>query len=132
MVIVISDDRAHPDRLREYAVRMDIEQSFRDDKSGGFDIGHTRLVHPDRLERLLLAVAIAMLWCHEVGQFVLRAGEVMRRLIDPAYTRHLSVFQLGLRWIKRCLAVQLDALPTFLALLTPLSLPLPPVVLPKT
>jgi len=130
LVIVISDDRAHPERLREYAVRMDIEQSFRDDKSGGFDIDHTRLVHPDRLERLLLAVAIATLWCHEVGQFVVHAGEVMRRLIDPAYTRHLSVFQLGLRWIQRCLAVHLDALPTFMALLTPLTLP--PVTLPKT
>jgi hypothetical protein len=129
LVIVISDERAHPDRLREYAVRMDIEQSFRDDKSGGFDIDHTRLVHPDRLERLLLAVAVATLWCHEVGQFVVLTGEALRRLIDPSHIRELSVFQLGLRWIKRCLAVRLDQLPAFIALLTPLSLP---PVLPKT
>jgi Transposase DDE domain len=123
LVIVISDQRAHPDRLREYAVRMDIEQSFRDDKSGGFDIDHTRLSHPERLERLLLAVAIATVWCHEVGQFVLLTGEVLRRLIDPAHTRHLSIFQLGLRWIKRCLAVLLDSLPDFYARLLPLVLP---------
>lgn len=130
LVIVISDQRAHPDRLREYAVRMDIEQSFRDDKSGGFDIGHTRLVHPERLERLLLAVAIATLWCHEVGQFVLLTAKVLRRLIDPAYTRQLSLFQLGLRWIKRCLAVWLDSLPAFNARLAPVALP--PVCLQKT
>ena len=130
LVIVISDQRAHPDRLREYAVRMDIEQSFRDDKSGGFDIDHTRLVHPERLERLLLAVAISTLWCHEVGQFVVLTGEALRRLIDPAYTRQLSVFQLGLRWIKRCLAVWLDPLPAFSALLLPLTLS--PVVLRKS
>lgn len=130
LVIVISDQHAHPDRLREYAVRMDIEQSFRDDKSGGFDIDHTRLVHPERLERLLLAVAIATLWCHEVGQFVLLTGKVLRRLIDPAHTRQLSIFQLGLRWIKRCLAVWLDSLPAFYALLVPVALP--PVCLHKT
>jgi hypothetical protein len=70
LAIVISNQRAHPDRLREYGVRMDIEQSFRDDKSGGFDIDHTRLQHPERLERLLLAVAIATLWCHKLGEFV--------------------------------------------------------------
>ncbi len=130
LVIIISDQRAHPDRLREYAVRMDIEQSFRDDKSAGFDIDHTRLLHPDRLERLLLAVAIATLWCHEAGQLVLGVGESLRRLIDPAYPRQLSVFQLGLRWIKRCLAVFLHALPPFHAFLAPLTFP--PVCFQKT
>ena len=130
LVIVMSDQPAHPDRLCEYAVRMAIEQSFRDDKSGGFDIGRTRLIHPERLERLLLAVAIATLWCYEVGQFVLLKGETHRRLIDPARTRHLSVFQLGLRWIKRCLAVMLDSLQPFTAILDPWALP--PVRLRKT
>jgi hypothetical protein len=85
LVIVISDQRAHPDRLREYAVRMDIEQSFRDDKSGGFESGrsrghidHTRLVHPDRLERLLLAVAISTLWKPPVRGVVPRGRPVRR------------------------------------------------------
>jgi hypothetical protein len=119
LVIVMSDQPAHPDRLNEYSVRMDIEQSFRDDKSAGFNIDKTRLVHPERLERLLLAVAIATLWCHETGQFVLQGGEPLRRIIDPGYTRSLSVFQLGLRWIKRCLAVTLNALPPFVLCLRP-------------
>ena len=130
LVIVISDERAHPDRLSAYALRMAIEQSFRDDKSGGFGIDHTRLLHPERLERLLLAVAIATLWCHELGEFVLQAGPAVRRLIDPAPTRELGLFQLGLRWLKRCLAVMLEALPDFHArlsdlVLTPLAAPVP-------
>jgi len=114
LVIVISNQRAHPHRLREYAVRMDIERSFRDDKSGGFDIDHTQL---------LLAVAIATLWCHELGGFVLQHGGTHRCMIDPAHTRQLSLFQLGLRWLKRCLAVRLDALPVFHAHLSPCHLP---------
>jgi hypothetical protein len=126
LVIIISDQRAHPDRLQEYALRMDIEQSFRDDKSGGFDIDHTRLHHPERLERLLLAVAIATLWCHELGEFVLQAGDAVRRAIDPASTRELCIFQLGLRWLQRCLAVMWDALPIFHAHLTDIHLSPPP------
>lgn len=123
LVIVVSDQRASPDRLREYAVRMDIEQSFKDDKSAGFDIDHTRLQHPERLERLLLAVAIATIWCHELGEFVLQQGESARRLIDPGFTRALSLFQLGLRWLKHALAVLLDSLPPFQAILSNIDLP---------
>ena len=122
LLAVISDEPACRTRLREYGVRMDIEQSVRDDKSGGFDMAHTRLQHPDRLERLLLAVAIATLWCHELGEFVLDQGEACRREIDPGPKRELSLFQLGLRWLKRCVATAMDRLPVFSARLTPIRL----------
>lgn len=122
MVAVMSDQPAGPQRLKEYARRMSIEQSFRDDQSGGFDLEHTQLRHAERLERLLLAVALATLWCHELGEQVLRAGEDARREIDPGPTRELSLFQLGLRWLKRCVSTALHRLPAFLARLTPLKL----------
>jgi len=41
----------------------------------------TRLQHPERLERLLLAVALATLWCHELGEQVMSQAESIRRLI---------------------------------------------------
>lgn len=122
LLAIISDRRACGTRLREYGLRMDIEESFRDDKSGGFDLAHTRLQHADRLERLLLAVAIATLWCHELGEHVLAQGEACRREIDPGPQRELSIFQLGLRWLKRCISVALHRLPPFLARLTPIRL----------
>ena len=101
---------------------MSIEQSFRDDKSGGFDMAHTRLQHADLIERLLLAIAIATLWCHELGEHVLAEGEPARRQIDPGPTRELSLFQLGLRWLKRYLVTANHYLPAFSAHLTDLSL----------
>jgi hypothetical protein len=122
IVAVMSNRPAGRSRLREYAQRMDIDESFRDDKSGGFDLEHTRLQHPERLERLLLAVALATLWCHELGEQVLENGEALRRQIDPGAARELSLFQLGLRWLRRCLANALDLLPAFAARLTPLRL----------
>lgn len=122
VVAVMSNRPAGRSRLREYAQRMDIDESFRDDKSGGFDLEHTRLQHPERLERLLLAVALATLWCHELGEAVLAEGETARREIDPGAKRELSLFQLGLRWLKRCLANALARLPDFRARLSPVKL----------
>lgn len=128
MVPIITDQIACRARLRDYGFRMSIEQSFRDDKSGGFDLEHTRLQHAQRIDHLLLAMAIATLWCHELGEFVLQQGESARGLVDPAHERTLSLFQLGLRWLKRFLATDLHFLPDFQALLS--NLKLKPVVIP--
>ena len=129
MVAVMTNQIACRARLREYAKRMSIEQSFRDDKSGGFDLEHTRLQHAERVDHLLLAIAIATLWCHELGEFVLKHGDDFRRQIDPSFQRTLSLFQLGLRWLKRCLASAMHTLSPFQATLS--NLRLPPVIIHK-
>lgn len=128
MVAIITDQIACRARLREYSCRMSIEQSFRDDKSGGFDLEHTRLQHAQRIDHLLLAIAIATLWCHELGEFVLEQGNSSRCQVDPAHKRNLSLFQIGLRWLKRCLATGFQILPDFQAVLS--NLKLKPVVIP--
>jgi hypothetical protein len=128
LVPIITEQMACRARLRDYGFRMSIEQSFRDDKTGGFDLEHTRLQHAQRIDHLLLAMAIATLWCHELGEFVLKQGEPARCWVDPAHERTLSLFQLGLRWLKRFLATGLHFLPDFQALLS--NLKLKPVVIP--
>jgi hypothetical protein len=130
MVAIITDQIACRARLREYGGRMSIEQSFRDDKSGGFDMEHTRLQHPERIDHLLLAIAIATLWCHELGEFILKQGDDSRCQVDPAHERTLSLFQLGLRWLKRALATGFHFLPAFQAILSNLNLK--PVAIPIT
>lgn len=122
LVAVMSNQTACRQRLTEYAWRMCIEESFRDDQSAGFDLEHTRLTHPERLERLLLALAIATVWCHELGEQVLAEGETRRREIDPGPTRELSLFQLGLRWLKRCVSTAMSRLARFRANLKPIRL----------
>jgi hypothetical protein len=122
LLAVISNQAAGRQRLCEYGERMSIEQSFRDDQSGGFDMEHTRLQRPEELERLLLALSIATLWCHELGEHVLSESDTCRREIDPGPQRELSLFQLGLRWLKRCVSTDIDRLPYFKARLTPFKL----------
>jgi hypothetical protein len=128
MVPVITNQIACRARLREYSLRMSIEQSFRDDKSGGFDLAHTRLMHAQRIDHLLLAIAIATLWCHELGEFVLQQGDASRCQVDPAHQRTLSIFQLGLRWLERALATGTPFLPGFHATLS--NFRLKPVTIP--
>lgn len=88
--------------LRHYVKRMHIEESFRDDKSGGFDLHASRLRDTKRLDTLLLAIAVAILWIYELGEQVLR--DKCRPEIDPAYKRQLSVFQLGWRLLHRLIS----------------------------
>lgn len=85
--------------LRHYLKRMHIEESFRDDKSGGFDLHASHLSDPKRLDTLLLALSVAVLWIYELGEQALRENE--RKTVDPAYKRQLSVFQVGWRLLKR-------------------------------
>lgn len=122
LLAVMSDRPARPKRLREYGWRMSIEESFRDEQSGGFDLEHTRLQDPQRLERLLLAVAIATLWCHELGEYVLQDADLQAEVDAGGNKRELSLFQLGLRFLKRCLALALERLPKLKLVLTNLAL----------
>lgn len=96
---VITNLRPCHQHLKWYLKRMHVEESFRDDKSGSFDLEATKLRNPERLNHLLLAIAVAVLWIYEIGEQVIRKGE--RAEIDPGYKRQLSVFQIGRRKLQR-------------------------------
>jgi hypothetical protein len=52
----------------DYGARWAIEPMFSDFKSRGFELEDSQLEHADRLERLLLIMALAMYWCVRVGR----------------------------------------------------------------
>jgi hypothetical protein len=49
------------DHVADLLKRMHVEESFRDDKSGGFDLHASHLTDPKRLDTLLLALSVAVL-----------------------------------------------------------------------
>lgn len=51
----------------DYAMRWGIEPMFSDFKSKGFSITKTHLKHPDRIERLILILSIALYWAVSTG-----------------------------------------------------------------
>lgn len=86
--------------LKAYGRRMWIEEMFGDFKGHGFDLESTHLRHFMRLSRLTLAVALLYIWLITTGATVIKNGQ--RHMVDRADRRDLSIFQIGLRWIKRC------------------------------
>lgn len=92
-----------PDRhmaLAYYARRMWIEEMFGDLKKHGFDLECTMLRHFERLSRLTLAVALLYVWLVSIGTCTIRDG--LRDLVDRTDRRDLSIFQIGFRFIERC------------------------------
>lgn len=87
--------------LRYYRKRMWIEEMFADFKKHGFDLESTMLRNTPRLSRLTLAVAFLYVWLLSVGRRTIRSGR--RHLVDRKDRRDLSLFQIGLRFINRCL-----------------------------
>ena len=87
--------------VRIYERRMWIEEMFGDMKKHGFDLEQTMLRHFQRLSRLTLAVAILYVWLVSVGTRTIRSG--LRHLVDRSDRRDLCIFQIGLRFIERCL-----------------------------
>jgi hypothetical protein len=87
--------------LRYYRRRMWIEEMFADFKKHGFDLESTMLRNSPRLSRLTLAVAFLYVWLLSVGSRTLRSG--LRHFVDRKDRRDLSLFQIGLRFIARCL-----------------------------
>lgn len=99
--LLVTDLEPTRQRCRDYGKRTGQEESFRDDKSHGLNWQDSRIWIPEHAERLLLVMALAMWLTIAVGvQVVKRAW---RRRIDRASRRTLSIFQLGHRWLERCL-----------------------------
>jgi hypothetical protein len=112
--LLITDLTASPTRCREYRHRTQEEELFRDLKSFGWQWQDSRIHLPDHVDRLLLALTLATLWIDALAHDVLRHGR--RHLIEDRSRRCYSRFQLGLRWLRRCLAND-QHVPCFFALL---------------
>lgn len=68
---------------------------FSDEKSCGLNLEETRLIDPDRIERLV-AVTLAYLWIMEVGALVVTRDQ-WRQVDNRGAERSISLCQIGLR-----------------------------------
>ncbi|MFZ1828338.1 MAG: transposase [Candidatus Competibacteraceae bacterium] len=65
--IIAMHDPSNRATVRDYGSRWGMEPMFSDFKSRGFQLEDTQLHAPDRLDRLLVIMALAMYWCVRVG-----------------------------------------------------------------
>jgi len=86
-----------------YAKRNWCEQTFRDEKSSGFQWDQSHVTDPARALRLVLVMVLSTLLSISLGTWLIKSGR--RGDLDPHRRRRLSVFQLGLRWLRHTLAL---------------------------
>ena len=98
---LISDRKAGPARLHEYAQRMRVESSFQDHKSRGCFIEHSHFRHRDHLHRWLFVVYLAQWWTAHLAGSCIHHGQ--REQLDRADRRDKGVFRLGRLWLKAML-----------------------------
>jgi len=89
---VVTNRRACRATLNWGKRRSWIEATFKDFKTGGFQLESSRLTNPDRMNRLLLVMAITYLWCYHVGRWVFKTGR--RRQVDTGSKRNHSFFRM--------------------------------------
>lgn len=84
-----------------YQRRFRIETLFSDLKGRGFNLNKSGLRDPERVSRLLIAASLAYIWMVYLGELVLNKG--WDKIIHRADRCDLSLFQLGIRLLKRLL-----------------------------
>ena len=98
-LIIISFNK--PEQAKEhYKQRWQIEMCFKAMKSSGFDIEKTHLNKIERIEKLLLLVMIAFVWCYKVGIYLNHLNPIK---IKKHGRKEISIFKKGLNYIANAL-----------------------------
>jgi hypothetical protein len=95
--LLISDQPAGRRRVHEYALRMRVESTFQDDKSRGWNLEHSLIEDLERLNRLLLAVFLAMWWVTYLAASCIHYGE--RHRFDRHDRRDKGFFRRRRLWV---------------------------------
>lgn len=98
--LVVSDRDDGPRLFGRYLKRTWTEELFRDEKSAGFHWDRSRVTDPEHAARLMIVIALATYLALASGSRVIKAG--LRGWLDTGARRTLSLFQIGLRWLRFC------------------------------
>ena len=87
--------------LEKYKERWQIETLFKGLKSSGFNVEDTHLRDLERIERLMLLVMTAFVWCYKIGDYIDTQFKAIR--IKPDGKRVISVLRYGLDYLSEYL-----------------------------
>jgi hypothetical protein len=103
-LIVISYNKPQESQ-EKYQQRWQIEMCFKAMKSSGFDIEKTHLTDIKRIEKLVLLIMIAFVWCYKVGIYLHKIKPIK---IKKHGRKAISIFKYGLNYIANYLLNSLN------------------------
>ena len=95
-----------------YKKRFLIETFFSDQKSRGFNLQKSHLFHPERISTLLIASCLAYIWTIYLG-VIAKNDEIIMKQIHRTDRCDLSLFKLGLRYLKYLIQERLSIIVSF-------------------
>lgn len=98
--LIIISFRNPEDAQKNYKDRWQIEMCFKAMKSSGFDIEKTHLVDIERIEKLVLLIMIAFVWCYKVGIYL---NQIKPIKIKKHGRKEITIFKYGLNYISSLL-----------------------------
>lgn len=97
-LIIVSFNK--PEKAKEhYQKRWQIEMCFKSMKSSGFDIEKTHLQDPKRIEKLILLIMVAFVWCYKIGIYLHQIKPIK---IKKHGRKAKSIFKYGLTFLANC------------------------------
>lgn len=102
--VVVSDEPTTLQTFAQYRLRFQVEESFLDLKSNGFNLEASRLRDKFALTQLCGVIALTMLFLVLQGTQVVTSGQ--RRLVDAHWHRGMSYLKLGWNWIRLAITQQ--------------------------
>ena len=104
--VIVSDEPTTLQTFAQYRLRFQVEESFLDLKSNGFNLEASRLRDKFALGQLCGVIALTTLFLVLQGTQVVASGN--RRRIDPHWKRGMSDLKLGWNWIRLAITRQWD------------------------
>lgn len=102
--VIVSDEPTTLQTFAQYRLRFQVEESFLDLKSNGFNLEASRLRDKFALSQLCGVIALTMLFLVLQGLQVVASGK--RRQVDAHWQRGMSYLKLGWNWIRLAMTQQ--------------------------
>ena len=102
--VIVSDQPTTLQTFAQYRLRFQVEESFLDLKSNGFNLEASRLRDKFALSQLCGVIALTSLFLVLQGTQVVIDGN--RRLVDTHWNRGMSYLKLGWNWVRLALTRQ--------------------------
>lgn len=102
--VIVSDEPTTLQTFAQYRLRFQVEESFLDLKSNGFQLEASRIRDKFSLSQLCGVIALTMLFLVLQGVQVVTTNQ--RRRVDPHWYRGMSYLKLGWNWIRLALTEQ--------------------------